>query len=49
MSYLIDTQILIWYQLNSKKLNSAIYELLKNSGSWGELCDRSKTRHITCE
>lgn len=33
MNYLIDTQILIWYQLNSKKLNSAIYELLKNSNN----------------
>ena len=30
MSYLIDTQILIWYQLNSGKLNPGIYALLKD-------------------
>lgn len=30
MNYLIDTQIFIWYQLNSEKLNSGIYALLKD-------------------
>jgi PIN domain nuclease of toxin-antitoxin system len=33
MNYLIDTQILIWYQLNSEKLSSSIYALLNNSGN----------------
>ena len=31
MIYLIDTQILIWYQLNSEKLNSEICALLKDA------------------
>lgn len=30
MNYLIDTQIFIWYQLNSEKLNKGIYALLKD-------------------
>jgi PIN domain nuclease of toxin-antitoxin system len=33
MNYLIDTQILIWYQLNSEKLSSSAYALLNNSGN----------------
>jgi PIN domain nuclease of toxin-antitoxin system len=28
MSYLLDTQILIWFQLSDKKLKSHIYDLL---------------------
>ena len=31
MIYLIDTQILIWYQLNSEKLNPGIVALLKDA------------------
>ena len=31
MIYLIDTQILIWYQLNSEKLNPGILALLKDA------------------
>lgn len=31
MIYLIDTQILIWYQLNSEKLNPGIFALLKGA------------------
>lgn len=31
MNYLIDTQILIWYQLKSERLNPSIYELIKDS------------------
>ena len=31
MIYLIDTQILIWYQLNSEKLNPGIFSLLKDA------------------
>ena len=31
MNYLIDTQILIWYQLKSERLNPGIYELIKDS------------------
>jgi len=30
MNYLIDTQILIWYQISSSRLHADIYELLKN-------------------
>lgn len=30
MSYLIDTQILIWYQLNSSKLGSGVLALINN-------------------
>ncbi len=30
MKYLIDTQILIWYQLNDKKLRTDTLKLLKN-------------------
>jgi len=33
MNYLIDTQILIWYQLNSNKLDINVYALLKNRKS----------------
>ncbi len=31
MNYLIDTQILIWYQLTSNKLNPGIYELINDA------------------
>jgi PIN domain nuclease of toxin-antitoxin system len=30
MNYLIDTQILIWYQLNSPNLKAEIAEILKH-------------------
>lgn len=33
MKYLVDTQILIWYQLNSEKLNSGLYALLNDSNN----------------
>lgn len=33
MNYLIDTQILIWYQLNSDKLSTEIYELFKSKAN----------------
>jgi PIN domain nuclease of toxin-antitoxin system len=33
MIYLIDTQILIWYQLNSEKLNPEILVLLRDVGN----------------
>jgi PIN domain nuclease of toxin-antitoxin system len=31
MIYLIDKQILVWYQLNSEKLNPGILALLKDA------------------
>jgi PIN domain nuclease of toxin-antitoxin system len=31
MNYLIDTQILIWYQLKSDKLSLSIYELINDA------------------
>ncbi len=30
MRYLLDTQIVIWFQLNSKQLSSGLYDLLTN-------------------
>ena len=30
MRYLLDTQIVIWFQLNSKQISSVLYELITN-------------------
>ena len=33
MKYIIDTHILIWFQLNDKQLEANIYDILTNPGN----------------